>query len=131
MAVAIAQDILKRGIDPDGGLVYEGTREKVTNGSKDWWPQAEAAVGFVNAYQISGDPKFLAAAQHSWEFIDKFIIDHKNGEWFWGVSREGRVRAWAGGKIGFWKCPYHNSRACLELMARLRAPAAAAEAPAK
>ena len=131
MAVAIAQDILKRGIDPDGGLVYEGTREKVTNGSKDWWPQAEAAVGFVNAYQISGDPKFLTAAQRSWAFIEQFIIDHQNGEWFWGVNRTGTVRSSAGGKIGFWKCPYHNSRACLELMTRLRAPGRAAEVPTK
>ena len=54
----------------------------------------------------------------TWDFIDEHIIDHRNGEWFVGLSGEGRVPSPA--KISFWKCPYHNGRACMELIRRYR-----------
>ena len=56
---------------------------------KHWWPQAEAVVGFLNAYGLSGQHHFLEAAERSWEFIDKYIVDHQHGEWFWRVSKSG------------------------------------------
>jgi mannobiose 2-epimerase len=125
-ALTIAQGTLAEGVDGDGGLFYEAGPHGLTNSGKDWWPQAEATVGFVNAYQISGDPRFLAAARHTWDFIERRLIDHEHGEWFWGVTRDGAVRPRTV-KVGFWKCPYHNSRACLELIERLRALAASAD----
>jgi len=99
-------------------LLYEANPKGFTDTDKHWWPQAEAAVGFLNAYQLSGQEHFRAAAQKSWEFIDKYIVDHKNGEWFWKVSREG-VPGNDKYKVDPWKCPYHNSRACFEVMERL------------
>jgi mannobiose 2-epimerase len=118
-AVKIAAVSLREGVDPDGGMMGEGNAKGVSNTFKEWWPQAEAAVGFINAYQISHDPAFLTAAYKTWDFIDQRLIDHKNGEWFIGVSREGKVEAPI--KVSFWKCPYHNGRSCLEVSARLRA----------
>lgn len=120
IAVAVARATDAEGVDPDGGVLNEADPRGVTDPAKDWWPQAEAVVGFTNAYQLSGDASFLRAAERSWKFIDAHLIDHERGEWFWGVSRDGKDLA-ARPKVSLWKCPYHNSRACLEFIERLHA----------
>ncbi len=118
IAVKMAQAVLDEGIDSDGGLLYEREPDGHFDTDKHWWPQAEAVVGFLNAYELSGQQHFLSAAEKTWAFIDKFIVDHQNGEWFWKVSRDGVPDA-TQDKVGPWKCPYHNSRACFEVMDRL------------
>jgi len=118
--VKMAQAVLDEAIDADGGLLYEANGTGFIDTDKHWWPQAEAVVGFLNAYQLSGKDQFRAAAEHSWDFIDKYIVDHKNGEWFWKVSRD-LIPSTDRYKVDLWKCPYHNSRACLEVMTRLDA----------
>jgi mannobiose 2-epimerase len=125
-ALIIARGTLAAGVDRDGGVFNEAGPRGLTDTGKDWWPQAEATVGFINAYQLSGDPQFLAAAQRTWNFIETRVIDRTHGEWHWGVTRAGAVRPRLP-LAGFWKCPYHNSRACFELTERLRSlPAMAA-----
>ena len=119
-AVQMAQAVWNEALDPDGGLIYEGSPEGVHDSDKHWWPQAEAVVGFLNAWQISGQPHFRQAAIRSWQFIEDHIIDHEFGEWFWKVSRE-CVPAKGFDKVGPWKCPYHNSRTCFEVIERLDA----------
>lgn len=84
----------------------------------DWWPQAESMVGFYNAYQHTGRHEYRAIAFRSWEFIKQYLIDTIDGEWFWSVDAEGE-RDTQNDKAGFWKCPYHNGRMCLELMTRI------------
>jgi mannobiose 2-epimerase len=117
-AVAMAQAVLDQAVDPDGGLLYEAAPNGIVDNGKEWWPQAEAVVGFLNAYQLSGQAHFRRAAERSWEFIEKYIVDRQHGEWFWKVSREG-VPSPDKFKVDQWKCPYHNSRMCFEVMARL------------
>ncbi|HQF39814.1 MAG TPA: AGE family epimerase/isomerase [Opitutaceae bacterium] len=117
LAVEIAQVVRAEGLDADGGLHNEGGPEGLLDASKDWWPQAEATVGFLNAYQLSGEASHLRAAGRSWDFIEQRIVDRENGEWFWGRDPRGRVIA-RQPKAGLWKCPYHNGRACLELIER-------------
>jgi len=70
----------------------------------------------LNAYQLSSDPAFLEASLHSWNFIQKFVIDKQYGEWFQTVARDGTP--YDREKVGPWKAPYHNGRACLEIMQR-------------
>ncbi|MFT3831238.1 MAG: AGE family epimerase/isomerase [Opitutaceae bacterium] len=118
LATSIARVTLGEGVAPDGGVYLEGGPSGVTDRSKHWWPQAEAAVGFLNAYQLTGDETFLRASQHSWDFIEKRIADREHGEWFWGRDARGRVIE-RQPKVGMWKCPYHNGRACLELIGRV------------
>lgn len=118
VAVKMAQAVFAQGLDTDGGLLYEADPEGIINSDKHWWPQAEAVVGFLNAYQISGQQHFLDAAQRSWNFIEKCIIDHKHGEWFWRVSKA-CVPSAEEHKVDPWKCPYHNTRTCIEVMQRL------------
>jgi len=117
-AVKMAQTVYEEAVDADGGLVYEGTSEEIIDTDKHWWPQAEAVVGFLNAYELSGKDYFLKASERSWEFIEKYIVDHKHGEWYWKVSREGTPSN-DKCKVDMWKCPYHNSRTCFEVMERL------------
>jgi mannobiose 2-epimerase len=117
-AVSMAQAVYKQAVDNDGGLFYEGTGKELIDTDKHWWPQAEAVVGFLNAYELSGRDYFLKASQNSWEFIEKYIVDHQRGEWYWKVSRDGTPSN-DKYKVDPWKCPYHNSRTCFEVMERL------------
>ena len=75
-------------------------------------------VGYFNAYQLSGDPEFLLRSRESWSFIHNYICDWIDEEWFWSVDKEGNPQT-ENEKAGFWKCPYHNGRACLELIRRI------------
>lgn len=125
-SLRLAELTLAEGVDADGGVYNEGGPGGLTNTNKEWWPQAEAVVGFLDAYQQSGDEKFLAAALRTWDFIERRLIDRDHGEWFRGVSRDGRLLE-RELKVSFWKCPYHNARAALEATRRLRALAGRSE----
>ncbi|MWV46475.1 N-acyl-D-glucosamine 2-epimerase [Paenibacillus sp. HJL G12] len=117
-AVSMAEHALARGVDQDGGMVNEANASGYIDTRKDWWPQAEAMVGFYNAYQLTGDIKFREASLRSWQFIGQSIIDHEYGEWFWNADRKGRPNR-DQPKVSAWKCPYHNGRACMEMIERL------------
>lgn len=117
-ALAMADATIAEGIDADGGVFNEADGHGHLDDSKDWWPQAEAMVGFLNAYQLTGKEAYLQAASNSWTFIKSFIRDAENGEWHWQVTREG-VPVTTHPKVDPWKCPYHNGRACLEGLERL------------
>ncbi len=115
----MAKKVLTEGTDDDGGLFYEGRQGIIIDTDKHWWPQAEAAVGFLNAFEITRQHRYLQAACKSWQFIRQFIVDSKHGEWFWKVNRTGQPAA-KEYKVSEWKSPYHNTRACLELISRLK-----------
>ena len=119
LAVEIA-NASAEGIDETGAMIYEFEVDKNHQISeKHWWVQAEAMVGFLNTYQLNKDEKFFNHFLSVWDFIKKYIIDHKNGEWFWGVNKDFSLMQ-GEDKAGFWKCPYHNSRACIEIINRLK-----------
>lgn len=100
----------------DGSLYHE---KDLTTGHVDahreWWVTAEAMVGFLNAYEISADKRYLEMSLKSWEYAQNNLIDHKGGEWYWSRNENGSVDE---NKVGFWKCPYHNARACMEVIRR-------------
>lgn len=120
MAVEIARVTHAEAIDDDGGLLYEAGPQGITQDHKEWWPQAEAVVGFLEAWRISGDERWLHVAERLWEFIETHLVDRTHGEGFRSVTRD-RQPMPQYEKAGFWKCPYHNGRACLEIYERLRA----------
>nr|WP_101807699.1 AGE family epimerase/isomerase [Paenibacillus pasadenensis] len=117
-ALQMAEATLLEGVDEDGGVFNELHEDGRLDDSKDWWPQAEAMVGFLNAFQLSGEERYVQAAERSWSFIRQHVRDEDGGEWHWQVSRDGRPDR-TQVKIGAWKCPYHNGRACLEALHRL------------
>ena len=117
LAVRIARAVLTEGLDADGGLCYEGRDGRIINSNKEWWPQAEAVVGFYNAWQLTEDDAFLQAAQRCWQFIQDHVVDHRYGEWFWCIRPDGTPDPHQP-KVSPWKCPYHNGRCCLEIIHR-------------
>ena len=112
-AQQMASTVLDQAIQTDGSLQNEPLDDH-----REWWPQAEALVGFVNAYQLSGEGRYLEAAVNCWRYIDAHMIDHEQGEWFWAVTAAGTPQERV--KSGMWKTPYHNGRACLELIQRIK-----------
>jgi mannobiose 2-epimerase len=119
-AVRIAQAVYDRGLSGEGALYNEADGSGGLDEDRYWWPQAEAVVGFLNAYQCSGKARFLDAALRAWHYIDRDLIDRDHGEWYACVDRDGRPDA-GQDKVGPWKAPYHNTRMCLEVMARVEA----------
>jgi mannobiose 2-epimerase len=115
-ALKISDVTIKEGLAPNGGIYYEKAEGHIQE-QFDWWPQAEAVVGFFNTYQITNDEKYLGYSQKSWKFIQDHIIDKKNGEWFWGVGAD--LKPLRGDKVGPWKGPYHNGRMCMEMIRRV------------
>ncbi|HTQ64423.1 MAG TPA: AGE family epimerase/isomerase [Puia sp.] len=116
MGIKIA-DAVVEGLDEKGGLNYESNNGMLIK-QKHWWPQAEAMIGFFNAYQLTEDEKYLQQSLKSWEFTGKYIKDHQNGEWFWGVHEDHSLME-GYEKAGLWKCPYHNARACMFIIRRI------------
>ncbi len=107
------------GLDNDGGLWYEF--DPVVNRfvqEKHWWVQAEAMVGFFNAWQLSHRKTYLLHSLNAWHYAKDQLIDTVNGEWLWARMPDGS-RMQGQDKVGLWKCPYHNSRACIELIRRI------------
>ncbi|NGZ75330.1 AGE family epimerase/isomerase [Saccharibacillus alkalitolerans] len=123
-ALKMAEAVLRRGVDADGGIWNEASGGSLVDDSKDWWPQAEAMVGFYNAYELTGDAAYREAAARSWAFIRDYLVDREFGEWYWSVSND-RTPNRKEPKVSAWKCPYHNGRACLEMLARLERTEAA------
>ena len=119
LAIKMAEAVII-GLDIDGGLwyEYEAAHNRLIR-EKHWWPQAEALVGFYNAWQVSGRHEFLQLAFNNWAFIKQYIRDNAKGEWFWGVLEDHSVMP-GQDKAGLWKCPYHNGRACMEIIRRIR-----------
>ncbi len=121
-AVRMAQEVRANGLDHANGGIYYEMESSGIDDRKDWWPQAEAVVGFFNAWQITGDEAYLDEALKTWKFIQKYLVDRENGEWYWGVTRDGSELT-SEEKAGSWKCPYHNSRMCFEIVSRVSSQA--------
>ena len=118
MAAAVRREGIDRG---DGSLLSGRTAQGLVDAARAWWPQAEAVVGFYNAYQISGQEEFARAARRCWNYIQAKVVDRVHGDWFKELGPDGTPNG-ASYKAGPWHCPYHQSRACFELLARLNDP---------
>ena len=118
--VQIVAKASEKGLNPDGSMIHEAN---LTAGTKDddlhWWVQAEAIVGFYNIYQHFHDEAALEKALRCWQYTKDYLIDYENGEWYWSRHRDGSLNT-VDDKAGFWKCPYHNGRMCLEIIERVQ-----------
>lgn len=117
VCVLMTDTFINEGVDARSAVFNESE-----HGTYDyefhWWPQAEAMVGLVNAWQITGNQHYLQIMEGVWAFIKTAIIDWDKGEWVWGIDGAGKVMHHED-KAGPWKCPYHNSRALIEVIKRL------------
>ncbi len=116
IAVPVAETFLEEAYVPGKGVINEKDLDSgKIDTDRHWWPQAEAMVGLEYAYQISGEKNFRNAIFDIWNFTQEHIIDRENGEWFFRIDENNRPYTQED-KLGMWKCPYHNSRACIVLM---------------
>jgi mannobiose 2-epimerase len=113
----IADAVLDRAVDLDGGVLTGFLADGGFDRSKVWWVQAEALVGFLDAFEHRREKRFLRAAEGVWKFIDRSVIDRAGGEWRWRIAPAGVTQPILP-KADIWKCPYHNGRACLEVITR-------------
>ncbi|MDO3695366.1 AGE family epimerase/isomerase [Wenyingzhuangia sp. chi5] len=115
IAVKVANTFLEEAIDTDGAVLNE--KNLTTNHvdtDKHWWPQVEALIGLKYANDLNPDEKYINASLKIWEYTKKHLIDHQNGEWFFRVSKTGKVYT-EEDKVSMWKAPYHTSRAFILL----------------
>lgn len=107
------------GFTSEGGMIYEKNPDTYrVDADRHWWVQAETVVGYMNLFQHFNDKEALQKAIACWDFIRKYLIDRENGEWYWSIRADGTVNR-EDDKAGFWKCPYHNGRMCMEVLMRL------------
>lgn len=122
-AVQMAEAVYNHGLGADGSVLHEGSPRGVHDDTRHWWCQAEGVVGFVNAFQISGDEKYARAALRIWDYVESHMVDRQHGEWFKSLDRNGKPIT-GQLKAGPWEDPYHQSRACLEVIHRAARPQA-------
>ena len=116
--VRMVAEASEKGLRPDGSLIHEANLDTGrVDDDLHWWVQAECVVGWMNIYQYFGDEKALQKAVACWEYIKQHLIDWEHGEWYWSRHADGTLNL-VDDHAGFWKCPYHNSRMCLEVMER-------------
>ena len=98
----------EKGLRPDGSMIHEANLDTgYVDDDLHWWVQAENVVGWFNIWQYFDDEAALDHAQ----------IDYEHGEWYWSRRSDGTLNL-DDDHAGIWKCPYHNSRMCLEIIER-------------
>ncbi|WP_018931191.1 AGE family epimerase/isomerase [Gracilibacillus lacisalsi] len=118
MVLDIAYNIAAYAMQADGSLINEQVDDHYDE-TRIWWVQAEAMVGYLNAFEHTQDPKFQQLMENLWDYIKKHIVDNReNGEWYWSIEPDGKPTERAIGEP--WKTSYHNSRFCLEFIERVK-----------
>lgn len=108
----------EKGLRPDGSMIHEANLDTGhVDDDLHWWVQAENVVGWMNLYQHFADEEALQRGVRGWEYIKQNLIDYEHGEWYWSRRADGTLNL-DDDHAGFWKCPYHNSRMCLEIIER-------------
>lgn len=101
------------GLQPDGSMIYEATPPAnasdgfTVDANRHWWVQAETVVGCLNQ-------GWEDRALKCWEYIKK-NFPAPGGEWYWSIAPDGKPNT-VDDRAGFWKCPYHNGRMCMEII---------------
>ena len=107
-------DAASEGLQAEGSMIYEKDGNHI-DGDRHWWVQAESVVGYMYAYKNSKDIAYKEKASRIWNYIRNQIVDQENGEWYWSRKEDGTINQ-KDDKAGFWKCPYHNGRMCMEMI---------------
>lgn len=104
----------REGLMDDGSMAYE-LKGNYLDKERHWWVQAEAVVGFSYMHRLNNDEDYKGISAALWKYIRQQLVDSENGEWYWSRLDNGEVNR-VEDKAGFWKCPYHNGRMCLEMI---------------
>lgn len=103
------------GIQPDGSMIYEKHTDGTVDNERHWWVQAETVVGALWLWKYHSYADGEEIALNCWRYIKENLIDSVNGEWYWSCYEDGTKNV-IDYKAGFWKCPYHNTRMCIQIL---------------
>ncbi len=124
MSRALLDHALEFGWDKErGGFYNEGsTFRKVFDKEKVWWVQAEGLNALLLMHDTHGGttPKYWQAFLKEWEFIRKYQVDAKNKGWISYLNEDGTPARPGQMKSDQWKEPYHQGRAVINVIERLR-----------
>jgi mannobiose 2-epimerase len=118
IAINLVETQLREAWTPEGYLLLEKSNGQPSS-KIEWWPQAEAVVAFINAWQLTGDPAYAHAATTTWNWIRDNLVDHEYGEWYHSLDKN-HMPITTRPKANMWKCPYHNSRMAFETITRIQ-----------
>ena len=114
--VQLIAQAAEEGIMADGSMIHE-KKDGIADDERHWWVQCECVIGEINQYQHFNDRQALERALRCFQYIEDNLVDRQHGEWYWSRRADGTVNH-QDDKAGFWKCPYHNTRMCLEIIER-------------
>lgn len=75
---------------------------------KFWWPQTEAVIATLYAYEATADARYLEMHRLANDWMMEYLPDPVYGEWFGYLHRDGSVAQSAKGNI--FKGPFHIPR---------------------
>jgi mannobiose 2-epimerase len=128
---------LKNGWDDKvGGFYDEGyyfkdkPGIKIIRDSKNWWAQAEGlnTLLLMADHFPNDEQQYFKKFQTQWNYIQHYLIDHEYGDWYQGgLDKEPKQKTALKGQI--WKGNYHQLRAMINCMERLRPDTVAPSVP--
>jgi mannobiose 2-epimerase len=111
----------ERGGFYDAGYCFSNTDPVIIiNDAKVWWTQAEGLNALLLMSGLyPGESKYYSAFVKQWEYIDKYLIDHKHGGWYEeGLDKSpDKLKAHKGSD---WMINYHNTRALMNCIQMLK-----------
>ena len=79
---------------------------------KFWWPQCEAVIAALYAYQATGNEKYLDMHRMANEWMYDHLADKEYPEWYGYLHRDGSVAQPAKGNL--FKGPFHIPRMMIQ-----------------
>jgi len=117
---ALARHAATYGVDQKyGGIFVEGPHDgPARDMQKEFWQQAEALTGFLDAYILLKDRLYWDSFKKVFDFVWTKMINHEVGEWYALLDRDGTI-LWD--YLGHaWKNNYHTTRAMVQTLKRLK-----------
>ena len=122
MAKLLVDHALAYGWDETyGGFYREGTTFGLAEDKrKEWWVQFEGLNALLLMHEKYGSTSdiYLKAFYRQWAFIKEHQVDKEFGGLFDTIESDGSVKDYTKSRI--WKECYHESRALLNTIARLK-----------
>jgi mannobiose 2-epimerase len=111
---------VRYGWDEDAGGFFDSglPGKSADRRAKIWWVEAEALVGSLAMFEMTGEAKYAETFARTWQFVDSKQTDWTSGEWHEAIDPNGQPRR--GNKAHPWKAGYHNGRALLESLERIK-----------
>jgi mannobiose 2-epimerase len=111
-AAALGGHCLRFGYDRRyGGFFYDGRPGRPADDTrKEWWVQAEALVGMLEMYRLTGSADYYAAFSRTLDFIEAHQVAPEGG-WWATCAPNGAPKVTQ--RSSMWQGAYHSGRAMI------------------